>query len=240
LKWAVRQGYINRNPAELTDPPKPQHRTMNTLSEFEAAALLDKARSSFCYPVIYTAISTGLRRNELLGLRWRDIDLLMATISVSQVLYKGRGKVEFKEPKTEYSRRQVSMTPKLALYLGAYKRDREQFFIERGRPITLDDLVFTNDDGGPVDPSTVSHNFGRICRSMGLNIRFHDLRHTCASLMLRQGVHPKIVSEMLGHSTVAITLDVYSHVTPGLQEAAARSLDALLPAGLVQGHGVNI
>jgi len=244
LKWAAKLGYLSKNPAESADPPKAQHKTMNTLSEFEAAVLLEKARDSFCYPVIYTAISTGMRRNELLGLRWRDIDLYGLSISVSQTLYKGKGKVEFREPKTGYSRRRISMTPKLALYLGEYKREREQLFEERGTPITLDDLVFTNDDGKCIDPSTVSHNFGRISRSMGLNIRFHDLRHTCASLMLSKGVHPKIVSEMLGHSTVAITLDIYSHVTPGLQEAAAKSLDALLPPGLVgaaaERHGLVV
>ena len=87
------------------------------------------------------------------------------------------------------------------------------------------------------DPSTVTHNFGRICKSAGLDIRFHDLRHSCASLMLMAGVHPKIVSEMLGHSTVAITLDIYSHVTPGLQEAAAKRLDSVLPPGIARASG---
>jgi integrase len=126
------------------------------------------------------------------------------------------------------------MTPKLACYLREYKQERDRQFIELGRPLTLDDLVFSDIDGKPLDPSTVTHNFGRICKCAGLNVRFHDLRHTCASLMLLAGVHPKIVSEMLGHSTVAITLDVYSHVTPGLQEAAAKSLDSVLPPGIAR------
>jgi len=234
LKWAVRQGYIGRNPAELADPPKPHNRTMNTLSEFEAAALLDKARDSIYYPVIYTAISTGMRRNELLGLRWRDVDLLMASISVSRSLCKAKGRVEFKECKTERSRRQVSMTPKLACFLRECQQRQERLSMEHGKQLTPDNLVFCHPDGRPFDPSTVTHSFGKIVRDAGLSLRFHDLRHSCASLMLKQGVHPKIVSEMLGHSTVAITLDVYSHVTPGLQEAAARSLDALLPAGITR------
>ena len=94
--------------------------------------------------------------------------------------------------------------------------------MELGKLLTLDDLVFSDIDGEPLDPSTVTHSFGKICKSAGLNVRFHDLRHTCASLMLLAGVHPKIVSEMLGHSTVAITLDIYSHVTPDFRQQLPR------------------
>ncbi|MQY55708.1 MAG: tyrosine-type recombinase/integrase [Dehalococcoidia bacterium] len=153
---------------------------------------------------------------------------------VSQILYKGRGRVEFKEPKTEYSRRRVGMTPKLALFFREYKAERESLHWQLGVPLTLDDLVFANYDGKPIDPSTLTHNFGRIVKRAGLSARFHDLRHSYASLMLASGVHPKIVSEALGHSTVAITLDIYSHVTPGLQEAAAKQLDSLLPVGVAR------
>jgi integrase len=237
LKWAVRQNYIGRNPCELVDPPSPRGRTMRTLSAFEVGLLLDSARDNYYYPVVYTAVSTGLRRNELLGLRWRDVDLDLLSISVSQTLYKGRGRVEFKEPKTEYSRRRVSMTPKLALFLREYKAERESLYCQLGVTLTLDDLVFTNEKGKPIDPSTLTHNFGRIVKRAGLVARFHDLRHSYASLMLAAGVHPKIVSEALGHSTVAITLDIYSHVTPGLQEAAAKQLDSVLPVGVTQRHG---
>ena len=137
----------------------------------------------------------------------------------------------------EYSRRQVSMTPKLALFLREYKAERESLHWHLGVPLTLDDLVFANYDGKPIDPSTLTHNFGRIVKRVGLSARFHDLRHTYASLMLAAGIHPKIVSEALGHSTVAITLDIYSHVTPGLQAAAAKQLDSLLPVGVAQRHG---
>jgi len=231
LKWAVRQGYLGRNPADLVDPPSPRSRTMCTLSAFEVGILLEDAQDNYYYPVIYTAVSTGLRRNELLGLRWRDIDLDFLSISVSQTLYKGRGRVEFKEPKTKYSRRRVAMTPKLALFLREYKAERESLSLHLGKLLSLDDLVFTNEKSKPIDPSTLTHNFGRIVKHAGLSARFHDLRHTYASLMLAAGVHPKIVSEALGHSTVAITLDIYSHVTPGLQEAAAKQLDSVLPVG---------
>ncbi|MFC2045589.1 tyrosine-type recombinase/integrase [Chloroflexota bacterium] len=237
LKWAIRQNYIGRNPADLVDPPSPRGRTMCTLSAFEVGVLLDNAQDNYYYPVIYTAVSTGLRRNELLALRWRDIDLDLLSVSVSQTLYKGKGRVEFKEPKTKYSRRRVSMTPKLALFLREYKAEKESLFWQLGVSPTLDDLVFSDINGKPIDPSTLTHNFGRIVKSAGLSARFHDLRHSYASLMLAAGVHPKVVSEALGHSTVAITLDIYSHVTPGLQEAAAKQLDAVLPVGVAQRQG---
>lgn len=232
LKWAVRQDYLGRNPAERVDAPSPRRRVMNTLSAFEVGILLDAAQDSYYYPVIYTAISTGLRRNELLALRWRDIDLEMLSLSVSRTLYKGKGRIEFKEPKSDYSRRRVSLTPKLACFLREYKREREVLYLELGSVLSPDNLVFANADGGPIDPSVLSHNYGRIAKKAGLGVRFHDLRHSYATLMLAAGVHPKIVSEALGHSTVSITLDLYSHVLPGLQEAAVRQLDAVLPEGV--------
>lgn len=231
LRWAARQNYIGRNPCDLVDPPSPRGRTMRTLSAFEVSMMLESAQDNYYYPVIYTAVSTGLRRNELLGLRWRDIDLDLLCLSVCQVLYKRKGICTFKEPKTAHSRRRVAMTPKLASFLREYRAERESFYWHLGVPLSLDDLVFTNIDGRPIDPSTLTHNFGRIVKRLGLSVRFHDLRHTYATLMMAAGVHPKIVSEALGHSTVAITLDIYSHVTPGLQESAAKQLDAMLPVG---------
>jgi integrase len=158
----------------------------------------------------------------------------MLCLSVARTLYKGKGRIEFKEPKTKYSRRRVSLTPKLAYFLREYKREREILYLELGSVLSLDDLVFANADGGPIDPSVLSHNFGRIVKKAGLSVRFHDLRHSYATLMLAAGVHPKIVSEALGHSTVSITLDLYSHVLPGLQEAAAKQLDAMLPDGVTR------
>ena len=109
---------------------------------------------------------------------------------------------------------------------------RESLYWQLGVPLSLDDLVFASIDGRPIDPSTLTHKFGIIVKRVGVTCRFHDLRHTYETLMMAAGVHPKIVSEALGHSTVAITLDTYSHVTPGLQEAAAQQLDSVLPAGV--------
>jgi len=241
LKYAVRQGYLGRNPAELVDSPSPGKKAMRTLTPFEVEVLFDKASDNHYYPVIYTAVSTGLRQAELLGLRWRDLDLDMLSISVSQVLYKRHGVCQFKEPKTEHSRRRVVMTPKLALYLREYKAERESLYWHLGQPLTLDSLVFGSPEGKPLDPSVLSHDFHRIVKRAGLeNVRFHDLRHTFASLMLLRGAKPKVISEALGHASVAFTMDVYSHIIEGMQSDAMALLDEVLPAGVSQKNNANL
>jgi len=232
LKYAVRQGYLGRNPCGLVDPPVWKARPMRTLTPSEVEVLFDMVQDSPIYPSTYTAVSTGLRQAELLGLRWRDIDLDMLSISVSQTLYKRRGVCQFKEPKTAHSRRRVAMTPKLALFLREYRSERESIYWQIGKPLTLDDLVFANVEGKPFDPSILSHEFARIARQAGLeNVRFHDLRHTFASLMFLRGAKPKVISEALGHSSVAFTMDVYSHIIEGMQEDAMALLDEVLPPG---------
>ncbi len=235
LKFAVRQGYLGRNPTDLVDAPSPRKKAMHTLTPSEVEVLLETAKDNFYYPVIYTAVSTGLRQAELLGLRWRDIDLDMLSISVSQVLYKRRGICQFKEPKTSHSRRRVAMTPKLALFLRDYRTEREWLYHELGKQLSLDDMVFTNAQGKPIDPCVLTHAFSRLVRQAGLNgMRFHDLRHTFASLMLLRGAKPKVISEALGHGSVAFTMDVYSHIINGMQEDAMALLDEVLPAGVAQ------
>jgi len=185
---------------------------MCTLTAAEVEALLETASVSQYYSVIYTAVSTGLRQAELLGLRWRDIDLDMLSISVAQVLYKRWGICQFKEPKTSHSRRRVAMTPKLGLFLREYRAEREYLYNELDKELTLDDLVFANIDSKPLDPSVLTYSFARIAKRTGLeDIRFHDLRHTFASLMLLRGAKPKVISEALGYSSVAFTMDTYSH-----------------------------
>jgi len=206
---------------------------MRTLTPTEVEVLLATAKDSYYYPVIYTAVSTGLRQAELLGLRWRDIDVDMMSLSVCQVLYKRRGICQFKEPKTAHSRRRVAMTPKLALFLREYRAEREQLYRDLGKELTLNDLVFASVEGKPVDPGMLSHDFARIAKQADLNgVRFHDLRHTFASLMFLRGAKPKVISEALGHSSVAFTMDVYSHIIEGMQSEAMGLLDEVLPAGV--------
>jgi integrase len=237
LKYAVRQGYLGRNPCDLVDPPSPKGKSMRTLTQSEVQDLLISAEGSYYYPVIYTAVSSGLRQAELLGLRWRDIDIASRSISVNQVLYKRRGVYQFNKPKTEHSRRRVSMTSKLAEFLGEYRLERERLYHQLGKVTTLDDLVFASVEGNPIDPSFLSHTFGKIVKRAKLeNVRFHDLRHTFASLMLLRGAPPKVISEALGHSSVAFTMDVYSHILPGMQSDAMALLDEVLPCA-VNGAG---
>jgi integrase len=232
LKYAVRQGYLGRNPAELADPPKPKKKTMRTLTPSEVDVLLEATKDNDYYPVIYTALSTGLRQAELLGLRWRDVDPdITLSISVSQVLYKRGGVCTFKEPKTEHSRRLVSMTLKLAEYLRDYRSEREAHYRQLEKEFGLDTLVFASNKFTPIDPGVLSHSFSRTARRASLpGVRFHDLRHTFASLMLLIGVSPKVISEALGHSSVAFTMDTYAHIISGMQSDAMKLLDSILPA----------
>jgi len=171
----------------------------------------------------------------LLGLTWRNLDLDLASLFVTQTLYKRRGVCQFKEPKSEHSRRRLDLSPSLALFLRHYRTARQAERLLLGKPLSEDDLVFASVNGTPIDPGTLTHNFARIAKKAGLpGTRFHDLRHTFASLMLLAGIHPKIVSEMLGHSSVAFTLDVYSHVIKGLGQAAMRRLDEVLQPELAE------
>ena len=233
MKYAVRQGYVGHNPCGLVDSPSWKGKAMRTLTPGEVEVLFDTAKDSYYYPPIYTAVSTGLRQAELLGLRWRDIDLDMLSISVSQVLYKRRGVCQFTEPKTAHSRRRVAMTPKLASFLREYKKEREWLCRQLGKQLGLDDLVFPSIEREPMNPCVLTHNFTRIAKQAGLeNVRFHDLRHTFASLMLLRGAKPKVISEALGHASVAFTMDTYSHIIEGMQEDAMALLDEVLPAGV--------
>jgi len=241
LKYAVRQGYLGRNPCELVDAPSWKGKAMRTLTPGEVEVLLDTAKDNYYYPVVYAAVSTGLRQAELLGLRWRDIDLDFLSISVCRVLYKRRGICQFNEPKTSHSRRRVAMTPKLALFLREYQAEREWLYQQLGKRLTLDDLVFPSIEGKPLDPCVLTHNFTRVAKQAGINgVRFHDLRHTFASLMLLRGAKPKVISEALGHSSVAFTMDVYSHIIEGMQEDAMALLDEVLPEGVNKNSVANL
>jgi integrase len=241
LKYAVRQGYLGNNPCGLCDPPAPKKKQMRTLTPSEVEAIFETGRQSYYYPIIYTAVSTGLRQAEILALRWRDMDLSFNTISVNRSLYKRNGKCNFKEPKTAGSRRRVAMTAKLALFLRSYKEAREYLYAQMSKTLQADDLVFTSIDCEPLNPSVITHNFQRIAAQAGIHsIRFHDLRHTFASLMLLRGAAPKVISEALGHASVAFTMDTYSHIIQGMQEDAMKLLDDILPAGVSQSYNANL
>jgi integrase len=170
-----------------------------------------------------------MRRGEVLGLRWRDIDLDAGRLSVSQTVVAPEGKVQFSSPKTEKGRRSVALDTGTVEEIRAHRRRQLQERLAFGAGYSDLDLVFCEADGEALSPNAFSQAFDRRVNSSGLpRIRLHDLRHTHATLGLSAGVHAKVMSERLGHSTVSITLDIYSHAVPGLQEDAAERLGALV------------
>jgi len=230
LSHAVRVGMVARNVAEVVDPPRPTRPKLATLASDDIPKLLEAVAETPYYVFFSTLLYTGLRRGELLALRWRNMDLDMASIYVVETAFKlASGEYVIKEPKTPHSRRAVALPPSLALLLRQHRVDQEKTCSQLGRRLSDDDFVFARLDGRPLDPNLMTRTFAKILRKAGLpHVRLHDLRHTHATLMLKAGVHPKVVSERLGHASIAITLDTYSHVLPGLQQAAAERFDRML------------
>ena len=229
LQTAIEWGLITRNVADAVSAPRAESKEMQVWNEDEIGQFLEVARNTQYYALFYTALFTGMRRSELLALRWQDIDFLLSQIYINRSLHalKG-GKVIFKAPKSAKGRRTVAMPPSLYLVLDEYRKAREAESLLLDQPISDTDLIFGT-LGDPLLPNTVTHAWIRLVRRTGLKvIRFHDARHTHASLMLKQGIHPKVVQERLGHSSISITLDTYSHIAPGLQEAAAKRFDEVL------------
>ncbi len=226
VKWQI----LVRNIALAIAPPCTSQSEMATFTEEQASIFLEAVAES-CYHELFTvALYTGMRRSELLGLRWKDVDLYLAQLSVIQTLHRlSNGGFIFGKPKTVKSRRTIALSPTVCILLHQLKDRQIGERLLLGLKLQDDDLVFSKPDGRPLDPSTITHTFKRIIKKAGLpSLRLHDLRHTHASLMLKQHVHPKIVSERLGHSSIGITLDTYSHVMPGLQEAAALQFEKSL------------
>ena len=228
LKQGVRWQVLRSNPAEAVDPPKADKREMTVLDEKQTNMLLQSAQESALSTPILVAVTTGLRLGELLGLHWSDVDLKRGKLSVTQSLQATGDGLVFLPPKTKKSRRSIPLTKSA---IDALRRHRaDQLETRMAQPDRWDDndLVFPSDYGRPWNPRSFSSSWSRLRDALGLTIRFHDLRHTHATLLLRQGVHVKVVSERLGHSTVAITLDTYSHVLPDMQEDATAKLELAL------------
>ncbi len=196
---------------------------MQALASGQVVQLLETARGDRLEALYVLAVTTGLRQGELLGLQWEDVDLAGAALHVRHTLHELNGRLWIGEPKTRRARRQVDL-PSIAVV--ALQDHRERMLIEGHS----DGLVFCDTQGGPLRKSNLlRRSFLPLLKRAGLpTIRFHDLRHTAATLLLAQGVHPKIVQERLGHSQISLTLDTYSHVLPGMGREAASKLDALL------------
>lgn len=223
LDRAVKWGLVSRNVADAVDPPRPDHGKGTTWTVEQAIAFLranEQAEPRY-YAAFVLAIMTGLRKGEILGLKWADIDFDNRVIQVNRTLTWIGGNPVFQEPKTDRSRRTVALPVQAIQALRAHRANQAHERLLMGASYEDSDLVFARPDGRPVYTRTFDDAWYRALQRADVpRIRFHDLRHTHASLLLQQGVHPKIVSERLGHSTVSITLDTYSHVIPGLQQQA--------------------
>lgn len=230
LSGALKMGLIIRNPADAVEAPKQNHHEMHIMSEIDMHIFLEMAKSTPYYALFYTALFTGLRRSEILALRWSDVDLLLCELFISRTIHQLHNReIFYGQPKTGKSKRSVSLSPSNAIVLREHKEAQEKLKQSLGTKISDDDLIFCKYDGKPYLPDSITHAWSNLAHKSGLNgIRLHDARHTHASLMLKQGVHPKIVQERLGHASIQITLDTYSHVVPGLQQAAAKGFDTVL------------
>ena len=241
LTTAVRWKLIENNAAELVDPPRVEPKEMRALTEEEANHLLDTCKGTRWYPLLHILIWTGLRRSEALGLRWQDEDLDAANLSITSVLHQlGDGTFIQSRPKTPRSRRQVALLPSSGLVLRARREVQEAEASQLGLEITRDSLVFSHPDGRPIRPDSVTQAFRRIAGKAGLGgVRLHDLRHTHATLLMKLNVNPKVVSERLGHSSTRLTMDIYSHVLPGLQASAIAGLEGALAPKVAMSPAVS-
>ena len=234
LRSALSQGVIwrtlTRNVAEAVKPPKVSRKEMRALTGPEVHRMLEACEDTAWHSIFHTLTWTGLRRSELLGLRWKDVDLILASLRVVQSVQRlNTGEFIVQEPKTASGRRTIALSPASCLVLREHREKQEADATLLRRQLAEDDLVFSHPDGSPRDPSTLTLAFRRLTRRVGLDgVRLHDLRHTMASLYLEQGVNPKTVAERLGHASVTITLDLYSHCLPGVQEAAAVQFDTAM------------
>lgn len=212
-------------------PPRPPEREIKILTKAEIVTLLRAAKGTPLYVPILVGVTTGVRRGELFGLRWSDIDLAKARLTVNRSLERINRKTVFKPPKTKTSRRVITLA---AQTIEALKQHRiaqasERLRLGLGKP----ELVFTRADGEPVDADSITKAFGRLVAETGVSpITFHGLRHTHISHLLMDGVHVKVVSERAGHANVSVTLTIYAAYVPNLQDEAAAGVDAWLRDGL--------
>lgn len=210
LNQAVKWGYLGVNPIQNVTPPKVHKKEVKTFTREETAVFLAGVQGTR-YTHIYTlAITTGMRQGELLGIRWQDVDFESRRISINQAVATIQGKNYISTPKT--GKRVIKLSQMAVDSFPA--------------PRMKSGLVLCTRNGNPVLARNLLRHFKKTCVNLKLpNLRFHDLRHTAATLLLSANVHPKIVQEMLGHSTIALTLDTYSHVIPSMQDKAADTMD---------------
>jgi integrase len=230
LDQAVKWNMVPRNPTEVVRAPRSAPKEIHPLSTEETRRLLEAARGNKLEALYVLAITTGMRQGELLALKWQDVDLENATISVRRTLTKSGGRLLLGEPKTKQSRRTIRLTEAAVRALHEHL-DRQMDHMQRLGDLYWDEgLVFASEVGTLINPTNLrKRSFAPLLKRARLpQIRFHDLRHTCATLLLSRNVHPKFVQELLGHANIAITLDTYSHVIPGMGNQTAKAMEDAL------------
>lgn len=234
LKQAVKWQLLPKNPAEYVDLPRQKRTEMHAMSPDETKQFLNAARGTRWHTLFLLAVTTGMRPGEYLALQWKDVNLDEGTIYVTRTLSRHKGKWHFDEPKTAKSRRKIKIAPSVAQALRAHKSRQAAERLKAGIGYQNFDLVFASRNGQPVDCDRLrGRYFKPLLEKAELpeTIRLYDLRHTCATLLLAAGEHPKIVSEMLGHASIQLTLDTYSHVLPDMQQSAVDKMEGMLFAG---------
>jgi integrase len=228
-KWDL----LEHNPSARADLPKRNRTAMATWTGPELERFLAQVKGDRLAALWTFAALSGARRGEVVGLRWADLDLEAGTASIRQAIVMVARRPTFQGPKTGRGRRLIRLDAATVAALRAHRKAQAEERLAWGAAWTDHGLVFCQEDGQPLNPETVAKWFQAHSRAAGLpRIRFHDLRHTWATLALQAGVHPKAVSGRLGHATIAITLDTYSHLLPVVESDAAESV-----AGLVLGSG---
>lgn len=230
LKQACKWGLIARNPSDLVELPKVPHKERRVLSPDEAVEFL-KAANVMPHGLIFEfALLTGMRPEEYLALQWADVDMKTGAAQIKRALVRHKKSWSFEEPKTAKSRRTVFLPAPLLHKLAAHKRNQGVERLRLGAAWQAYDLVFCSEEGTPRSIPNLTYRYFRpILTKAGLpHIRLYDLRHSCATLLLMAEENPKVVSERLGHSTIVLTLDTYSHVLPTMQQSASARLEKLL------------
>lgn len=231
LEQAVKWQMLAVNPADAVQAPRPRQHEMVAFTDEQVSQIIAETKGKPIHLPIIVALTTGLRRGEVVGLRWQDVDLDAASLAVRHSLEETEKGLAFKQPKTIKGRRVISLLSLTVDELWRCKGEQAQNKLTMGPGYKDAGLVVAMPDGSMMRPRYITLAFHRLAVKLKLpSTRFHDLRHTHASQLLREHIHPKVVSERLGHSTVGITLDRYSHLLPGLQEEAARKLDVALRA----------
>jgi integrase len=230
LKQAVKWRLVTQNPAVFVDLPRQQRKEMHALDAAQAKAFLDAAKNKSCEPMFALALTTGMGPGEYLALQWKDIDFQKATVTVQRTLSRHKGDWHFDEPKTPRRRRSIPIPPQVVTLLQEHERKQAEYRITHADIYDDLDLVFATANGSPYSIRNVLDDFFKpLLKDAKLpDIRLYDLRHTCATLLLLHGENPKVVSERLGHASVMLTLDTYSHVLPTMQKSATKKLEALL------------